>query len=266
MGRVTKKPRQAGKAKKFEVMFGAKPDFAILGRSPFGSGAKSIAVNQDKSKGRVEDRRHILHYDEVLKPTIERVIRNLLVSEKNDKVRVARLVSAGLTRRGIKRLPKSPDKLMERLVTEINSAQDNLIPDRADTNKAIEVVRGYLRKYIAQISRPEFEEDCRNDNHLRMSQYKQLARATFVRDASGGDITEERNRIHGEILGFIDGCQGPAQLWVLAHELVHSVTFDFSPKITRDSTVKAIEWQNTMAMNEDSEPAKQLDELLGILG
>jgi uncharacterized protein YdbL (DUF1318 family) len=264
--RISKKPKKGPKlTKKFEVMFGATGDFVILGRSPFGTGAKNIAVNQDKAKGHVEDRRHILHYDEVLKPTIERVVGNLYKSEGRDKVRVARLVSQALQRRGVKRLPKNPDKVMERLVTEINSAPDNLIPDRADTNKAIEVVRGYLRKYIVQISTSDFAEDCSTDNHARMGKYKQLARETFVRDASGSEITGERNRIHGEILGFIDGCQGPAQLWVLVHEMVHSVTFDFSPKITRDATAKAIEWQKTMARNEDSEPEKQLDALVGLL-
>ena len=36
-----------------------------------------------------------------------------------------------------------------------------------------------------------------------------------------------------DILGFIDGCNSPAELWGTVHDLVHSVTFDFSPKITR---------------------------------
>ena len=154
---------------------------------------------------------------------------------------------------------------MVRMVTEINSARENLIPDRADTNKAIEVVRGYLRKYITQISTSEFAEDCMTDNHSRMGQYKKLAKETFLRDSNGGDITEERNRIHGDILEFINGCQAPGGLWSILHDLVHSATFDFSPKITRDFTVKAIEWQKTMMLNEDSDPQTQLKDLLSLI-
>lgn len=245
-------------------MFGA-AEFVILGRAPFGSGAKRIVVNQNKAKGHIEDRRHILHYDEVLKPAIERVISNLFVSQGKDKAKVVLLVRQRLERRGIKRLPKSPDKLMERLVSEINSAPDNLIPDRADTNKAIEVVRGYVRKYILQLSTPEFSEDCVGSNTHRMDGYKRIARTMLVRDASGGEITAERNRMHGEILAFVDGCESPGQLWLLLHEIVHSVTFDFSPNITRDAAAKAIAWQKTMALNGDRPALEQLDDLLRLL-
>lgn len=262
--KVNKPKSKIKKPKKFQTMFGVS-DFVILGRSPFSSGAKKIVVNQNKAKGHVEDRRHILHYDEVLKPTIERVISNLFVSQGKDKGKVVLLVRERLQQRGIKRLPKSPDKLMERLVTEINSAPDNLIPDRADTNKAIEVVRGYVRKYIVQLSTPEFSEDCVGNNTHRMVAYKKIARTVFVCDASGGEITAERNRMHGEVLGYVDGCDSPGQLWVLLHEIVHSVTFDFSPNITRDATVKAIAWQKTMALNGDRPALEQLDDLLNLL-
>lgn len=262
--KIRKSKSRVKKPNKFQIMF-APTEFVILGRSPFGSGAKKIVVNQNKTKGHVEDRRHILHYDEVLKPTIERVISNLFVSQGKDKGKVALLVSDRLRRRGIKRLPTNPDKLMERLVTEINSAPDNLIPDRADTNKAIEVVRGYVRKYIVQLSTPEFAEDCVGDNTHRMSAYKRMAHGVFVRDASGGEITAERNRMHGEVLGYVDGCESPGQLWVLLHEIVHSVTFDFSPKITRDATAKAIAWQKMMSLNGDRPPLEQLDDLLKLL-
>lgn len=154
---------------------------------------------------------------------------------------------------------------MERLVTEINSAPDNLIPDRADTNKAIEVVRGYVRKYIIRLSTPAFAEDCVGNNTHRMSAYKRIAHEVFLRDASGGEITAERNRMHGEVLGYVDGCESPGQLWERLHEIVHSVTFDSSPNITRDATVKAIAWQKTMSLNEGRPALDQLDDLLKLL-
>ena len=263
-GRVTKKSSRLRVKRKFEAKFEARR-FVIVGRSAFSSVAKKIAVNQNRSKGHVEDRRHILHYDEVLKPAIERVITNMYVSEGMDKQRVARAIRARLIKRGIRRLPRTPDKLFERLVTEINSAPDNLIPDRADTNKAIEVVRGYVRTYITKLSTHEFASDCLGNNFKRMDKYKLLAREVLVRDSTGGDITSERNRIHGEILQFVDGCRSPGQLWTLLHEIVHSVTFDFSPKSTRDATVKAIAWQHKMSLNEERPPLDQLDDLLSLL-
>lgn len=252
--------------KKFEVLFDSSTgEFRILGRSAFNSGAKAIKVNQDSAMGAVEDRRHILHYDEVLKPAIERVVRLLYVSYGKDRSKVAARIRQSLADRGVKRLPKAEDKLFERLVTEVNSAPNNLIPDRADTNKAIEVVRGYLRAYQKALSTDQFSEDAYHGNSERMAQYKKLAKDTFVRDSSGGDITAERNRIHGDILGFIDGCNSPAELWGTVHDLVHSVTFDFSPKITRDFTAKAIKWQDTMKRNDGDQPEKQLDDLLSII-
>lgn len=82
------------KPNRFQTMFRG-GEFVILGRSPFGSGAKKIVVNQNKAKGHVQDRRHILHYDEVLKPAIERVISNLFVSQGGDKSKVVLLVRGG---------------------------------------------------------------------------------------------------------------------------------------------------------------------------
>jgi len=237
-----------------------------LGRSPFGSRAKGIAVNQDVSMGLVEDRRHILHYDEVLKPNIERVISSLYHSVGGDRDKIFKHVIGAMQKRGLKRLPRTFDRAMERLVTEVNSASDNLVPDRADTNKAIEVVRGYVRKLIVALSTEEFAEDCKSSNSMRMNAYKKRAKEILIIDFSGGDITSERNRIHGEILEFINECAGPAALWVLLHDIVYSVTFDFSPKITRDATEKALKWEKRMRTSEDDDAVTQLNELLSIVG
>ncbi|NYZ64289.1 hypothetical protein [Luteimonas deserti] len=257
------KPKKAQK-KKFQIKFDNNR-FEIVGRSPFGSRATKIAVNQNKAKGHVEDRRHILHYDEVLKPAIERVVGKLFIDHGRSVSAVARIVRRRMEASGIKRLPKNDNKLIERFVTEINSAPDNLVPDRADTNKAIEVVRGYVRKYIKQLSTEAFSDDCRGDNRSRMDAYKKMAGNIFIQDSSGGDITAERNRIHGEIAKMVDGCEAPAQLWCLLHEIMHSVTFDFSPKIVRDNTVKALEWQREMLLVEDGPGEQQLDVLMKII-
>lgn len=230
--------------RKLEIISGAK--FAISGRPDFGKEAKKIKVNQDKSKGLKEDRRHILHYDEVLKPIIERVIRNLYKEAAGKHEEVYVKVSTALKEKGLQGVPvaKDGDKLMKRLATEINSATDNLVPARADTNKAIEVVRGYTRKCIEALSTEEFGTDCLESNTNRMAAYKAKAKEIFVMDASGSDITAERNRIHGEILGYIEGCTAPAELWTPLHDITYSVTFDFSPNIRRAATEKAINWQN----------------------
>lgn len=263
--KVSKPKKKLVVKKKFEIIFSRTDGFVIDGRSPFNTGAKSISVNQDPLLGAVQDRRHILHYDEVLKPVLERVITGLYRELGYDKPKAVARVRLAMVRKGLKALPKNDDKLMERLVTVINSAPDNLIPDRADTNKAIEVVRGYLRKYQLALSTQEFGDDAMSANTSRMAAYKKLAVTHFPLDGSGSEISEERNRMHREILGFIDGCQSPCDLWELLGALINSVKFDFSPNITRDNTVKALAWQKTMSLNEAATPDKQLDDLLSLV-
>lgn len=255
---------RAARKPTFSTSFGAQ-GFRIDGRAPFGGVAKRIRVNQDPGKGRVEDRRHILHYDEVLKPAIERVVNALYVDEGRHGDRVAQRILKALHKRGIRRLPRRGDKVMERLVIEINSAPMNLVPDRADTNKAIEVVRGYLRKYIQQLQTEAFAQACVEGDVRQMAAYRRQAREVFVLTADGGDITAERNRMHRMIIEYIDGCASPSALWGLIHELVHTATFDFSPKITRDATAKAIAWQKKMQLMEGRPPQEQLEALLGLL-
>jgi hypothetical protein len=252
--------------KKLAVGLGKNRQFEISGRPAFGAAAKKMNVNQDSSAGPTEDRRHILHYDEVLKPLVERVVTRLYQETGFDNVKVGQLVSQAMQKKGLARLPTTPEKLLERLVTAINGATENLVPDRADTNKAIEVVRGYIRGYIQALSTEQFADDARDSNGARMAAYRSEARKFFLLDGSGSEINAERNRIHGEILAMVDGCASPAELWALLHDLVYSVTFDFSPKITRDATVRALAWQKTMRSNADEPGSKQLEDLLAILG
>jgi hypothetical protein len=198
-------------------------------------------------------------------------------------------VHKALESKGLKRLPKDLNGLIKRSIKEINSATGNLVPDRADTNKAIEVVRGNTRKCIKALStgqwpprtvpggltedkvdlakrrKEEFGTDSLESNTDRMHAYKDMAEEIFVMGASGGDITVERNRMHGEILGHIEGCTAPAELWTLLHDIVHSVTFDFSPNIRKANTEKAINWQKKMRLNEEAKADKQLDDLLSLL-
>lgn len=252
------------KKRKFEAAFD-NGKFAVDGRSAFNTAAKKITVNQNPNAGRVQDRRHILHYDEVLKPCIERVMTNLFLFAKSEE-KVAEYLRKALEDAGVNRLPKANSKLFERLVTEMNSVPSNLVPDRADTNKAIEVVRGYLRKYQTALKTAEFAEDARTENHKRMNKYKEISLDYFsIGSDADSDISKERNRIHKQIRKFISGTVSPSQLWVLVHDLIHSVTFDFSPQIAIESTKKAIAWQGIMRRNEGAPALTQLKDLVSLL-
>src|SRR5690554_7566392 len=96
------------------VSFGAQ-GFRIQGRPQFASGAKRIRVNQNASNGPLEDRRHVLHYDEVLKPLVEQVITALYRAKGCSIGLVAGIVRRCLHKRGVMRLPKGDNEVLVRL-------------------------------------------------------------------------------------------------------------------------------------------------------
>ena len=273
--------RKGIKKKEFSASFDAHGEFNIIGRAAFTQLAKQIEVHQPKAlKTAVgsamqvepalptqpaEDRRHILHYDEVLKPNIARVMAKLYKANNGNVGKVAAQVRVALAAKGLKKLPTEPGKVLERLVIEMNSATDNLVAGQADTNKAIEVVRGYVRKATTAISTFEFQEDALDNNFTRMGHYRQIVNDTLVTGGSGSDISKERDRIHGTIKEMVNGAEAPGQLWGVLHEVVKSVTFDLSEKASREATAKALEWEKQMSLNMEVEPEKQLSDLVSLI-
>jgi len=251
----------------FAVHFTASGRLEVVGRPGWSTAGRSIPVNQDASRGQVEDRRHLLHWDEQLKPLLNRVFSALRREHPGDFH--ARL-SAPLKDRRWERLPGDPEKLMIRVATEINGAAGNLVADRADVNKAIEHVRENLRKYAAALQgNADYVEDIVDLPPVvgpeRMARYHAMAEAFFRTDRNETAITARMSEIHLMILEDIRGCQAPCHLWQLIHDLAYSVTFDLSANATRDKVQRTLAWQRKMAANFGAPAVSQYEDLLGLL-
>lgn len=240
----------------------------IEGRPAWPTKAKKIKVNQIPSQGEVEDRRHLLHWDEQLKPLLDRVFTAL---HRECPLTLVDELKAPMARRGYTRLPAEADKLMERVAAEINGAQTNLIADRADINKAIEHVREYLRQYQHALQVDEAYATEMTDgydgapNADRMKRYKGLARKYLPADRTDTPIVSRITEINTMLLELIDGCESPAGLWVLLNNLTYSVTFDLSGKAVREKTAAALTWQRKMQNNFGESGKQQYEDLLTLL-
>ena len=109
-----------------------------------------LPVNQDPNLGHVEDRRHLAHWDEQIRPAIEKTCAKLKQSIDNQNERI-KLLQRQLSDRGFTNLPDDETGLWERAAKELNGVTSNLISDRADINTAIEKCRGDIRKYSEAI-------------------------------------------------------------------------------------------------------------------
>jgi hypothetical protein len=236
----------------------------IRGRPEWLTRAKSIKVTN------TEDRRHMLHYDEIIKPAVERVITKMLASDTPGVI-VTNVLQA-MKRSGLKRLPNAPtlEDVVLRLTKELNSVDDNLIPGRADTNKAIELVRHYLRKARDEFYNELIADAAANDR-TRMPVYMKAIEKHLLTGPSGFGITAQRNEIHRTILDkLIKDCTTPKALQERLQVLIDSVTFDLPPDTMKkptdpNVTAKLLKWQSDMAKSESASGADQLNVLVGLL-
>jgi hypothetical protein len=261
VSRLLKKPKVGGRPKmRLTVDATGRP--RITGRPPWSYAAKKISVNQNAAKGEVEDRRHLLHWDEQLKPVLESVYASL--ARKHGPLLHQALV-APLHARGWTRLPTTNEGVWELVSKEINGAKINLVPDRADTNKAIEHVRENLRRFAAHISGVWTPVPGGGSNDPLMKALVKEARPFFPVGSTDTPINARKSEIHAMILEMVDGSGAPCNLWQLIHDLTYSVTFDLSPKARRDQTSRTLAWQRQMLCNEPSDADRRYLELLRLL-
>ncbi len=237
----------------------------IVGRPAWSTRSKRIKVNQIASKGELEDRRHLLHWDEHLKPILASVF-NAMAREYPADLYGA--LTRPLVTRKWRAIPKSAEAVMLRVSGEINGAEANLVPDRADINKAIEHVRANLRVYAESLKgNPQFVSDTSAlpADSTRMGAYKHAARARLSVGDTSTPIRARMSEIHSMILEQIDGCEAPCSLWRLIHDLQYSVTFDLSSKATREKSGKVLAWQRMMLKMEHLPAADRYEALLSLL-
>lgn len=263
-----KKKKTLRKKRRFKVTHDAMTQtYKLSARPKFRGQAIKIKVNRNVKHGVVEDRRHILHWDEHLRPIVTELANQLAKHSPNTYLTDIR---NGLAAHGVKWLPLVPNhNIVKRLGTEINSAPGNLVPGSAAINQGIEKVRAALRAYQKALSEDkDYQDELMPGATMatRMSKYKQDARAHFIIGRTDTVITTAITDINTDILEMIDGCEGPAKLWVLLHDLTHSVTFDLSEKAKRQQTLMANAWlgQVRLLLSGD-DPQKTLARVLDLL-
>jgi hypothetical protein len=254
----------------------ATKQITLSGRPAWPEVAKKIKVNR-AAPGHIEDRRHLLHWDEHLKPILGSVFTAM---EQTYKTNLYNELQSPLRARSLDNRAQNADDTMLFVAKTINGAPGNLVPDRADINQAIEKVRSNLRKYAEALHGDQrFRDDAAiypplpgNDGRLisveindRVKQYKDLAKQYMATDDSSTLIKSQISDIQSQILEHLNSCVAPHQFWTFLHELEYSVTFDLSAKAKRDATEKSLKWQRKMAANH-AQPAKQrYEDLLSLL-
>jgi hypothetical protein len=272
-------PRNDGKpAKKKEKKFEVRLDHAtgemqLHGRPDFLARAKAIEVNQDLAKGEIEDRRHLVHWDEQIKPVLDSVWSGLRELAPESLVDVMR---PPLVRRRLQRLPKEPAALWQRVANELNSAPNNLAAGRADINKAIEIVRARLRRVTARLS-DDAELVAKvaragsgpGANLAVMEIYKDMAIGELLAAEDGNDeptpIKAQILAIGFQIVGFLEGCAAPCAFVQMLHHATDSVTFDLSEKARREQTQATLAWLTRMQANIARPAPERYEAMLTLL-
>jgi hypothetical protein len=262
--KIRKPDSKKAQRRKARLLISTLGQVSLDGRPDFPTATKKIKVNQSASKGDIEDRRHILHWDEQLKPLFERVINAMKTAYPTGLLQA---LQKPLRERKWRALPANTDELILRIAKELNGAMPNLVADRADINKAIEHVRGYARKYMEALTQQtHYASDClAGDNHARMQHYKQLARTYFPTGRNDTPINSRTSEIHDMVLKFIDGSPSPSHLWILMNDIIFSVTFDLSAKALREQTSASLAWLSRMLCNGDKDAAEQYEDMLTLL-
>ncbi|MFC0396974.1 hypothetical protein ACFFIG_00875 [Paraburkholderia rhizosphaerae] len=269
---------------RFGILRTPNGDINVVGRPEWTTQAKELEVNQDENLTvngvlvPVEDRRHLLHWDEDLRP----ILNSVFTAMEKEFTRPGELLSelkAPLAARRYVTTAKTVDDYMRFVARKINGSPDNLVPDRADINQAIEKVRANLRKYenalhdvLTDADIPAYGADGKPNPSPqaagRIGVYRNAARKylNFDPHLSGATpIQTKINEIQGKILEMLDGCDVPHEVWHLLNELKYSVTFDLSAKATRDKTAKSLAWQNMMRRNTETPARDRYRDLLSFL-
>ena len=234
----------------------------LEGRGRFVGSGKKLKV------AKTEDRRHILHLKEQLKPVLSRVFTALEREHKGDQSKTLAVVLNHMRKRNLKRLPKSLDQAFIRLADEVNSSSRNLVPDDAAINKAIEHLRTDLRVYLGEAATSTagvYLDDTGTVLGAEMARLRALADKSFAAKNEGTPIQDARDVMTASVRELIKAQQSPADVHALVADLAYSVTFDLSSKARREQTAAMLKWERDMAASESWPAEQQLDRMLDIL-
>jgi hypothetical protein len=270
----------------------------LAGRPAFTTAAKKIKLVRTSDRSYLEDRRHLVHWAEHLRPMMAEVFSALVLQLRtppallkflNERIALFNANNQALPKdRRLNAQTKTRsdvDTLILFIAARLNAMVENLIPDRADINLAIEHVRTDVRRYMKAVEDREVDALAANQpmqgNAGRMAAYLALAEEVFeqklpvaeraanlTRVYGPGDkysMTDRRREINALILEHIAGCRSPDELVMLLQSIVQSVTFDLSAKAQREQTEHALAWLNRMRTNGAKTAEQRFDDMLAFI-
>ncbi|MGA4636694.1 hypothetical protein ACPA5B_22740 [Pseudomonas solani] len=238
----------------------------VVGRPEWTTNAKRIKVNQKASRGDIEDRRHMVHWSQSIRKNAERVFSAINKAHEKDAKKLYEELTKPLLKRKLKRIPKNSKDVMLYIAKYLNSAPVNLVAGRADTNKAIEIVRKNMNLFseYMRTSYVDSDTDVVPTNDSRMKACKAKAKELLPYGDKSSDIKAQVSKIQKQIVTLIEGTTSPSEVWSLIFDVRYSVTFDVSPNAQREATAKMLQWDRMMRSSEYMPADEQLDLLVSL--
>ncbi|HWU76462.1 MAG TPA: hypothetical protein VN043_08150 [Rhodanobacter sp.] len=258
----------------FKMTVAPDGQITLVGRPAWADRAKIVTVNQDAEKGHVEDRRHMLHWDEQLRPILASVLGAMFQQYQGRSAALREaLVKPLKEKKYIQRIAGDAHAVAERVAKEINSSAINLVPDRADINHAIEFVRERVRKLTRRLVEDatltgKVGQAMRDPwpNDAIMEIYLETASETLLGGTSDDTpIKIQIQEICFQIVGLVQSCRSPCDFVMLLHQVTDSVTFDLSEKALREQTARTLSWLRTMETNVHEPAETRYEALLTLL-
>ncbi len=191
--------------------------FKFSGRPAFDSAAKKIKVK----KG--QDRRHVIGYDDVIKPSFEKIIN--LVIGKVGEAAFRKLQSKLYTKHKITRAPKESAAVEKHLIfglTKLNSTPGNLNPEAADENQAIEHVRQQGLRINQKLG------EAFSSTTPDTPTVKKILKEGFAISGGGTPITDFADKIRKITHERIDKATNVTQLVSVLNETIASTGIDLN--------------------------------------
>ena len=270
--RGTKRPAPGGQqptqppAKKQKPKFKADIDnntnkIKLDGRPEFDQAAKNIKVKPGQ-----QDRRHVVGWDDKIKPAIEDTMGIIYKNSNQNEDYLKDLLIKTYSKHNLKGAPSksaSLEKHMEYTSKKLNSSPGNLNPEDAVENQAIEVVRQQTEGINKKLG------DAFKDKSPDVNEVKNIMKEGFQLSNKNTPRTNFADDIRKFTLERIDNATSIDELNEILVQTKTSTGIDLNKASAPNQTKSALEYINKLDNVRHSEAQmtdeKRLEELFSIL-
>ena len=190
------------------------------GRPPFDSAAKKIGVKNGQ-----EDRRHVVGWDDQIKPNTLKILN--LIKEKSGEAKLKELLVTMYANYKLSRAPEESapvEKHAKFSLTKLNSTPGNLNPEAASENQAIEQVRQQALRTKKTLGKKL------QSKLPTVSDVKSIMKQGFSLSQKGTATTDFADKVRQITLQRIDQAETIEQLNDILHETLASTGIDLNKK------------------------------------